>query len=312
MGANAALFPVTRDQAMRVPAVAAARDLICLQLASGALRQYRGAELVAKQPAWLYRTDSDVAPQIRALWTWDDLLFSGFSLWRRFNDSKGQIGDAVRVPVEQWDWDENFNVLLDGEPVRPADVILFTGWNEGLLLNASDAIKQALAISDAVTTRVNNPVPHTLLKEEMDLGLSDGSEDPEDNDQQKYVDSFAAARRNRTTGAVSYMPYGLTAVEYGTGGIELYEQGRNAAVLDIARHAGVPASLLEANSVSSSLTYETQRGNRSILNDRLRNKALVMDARLSMDDVTPRGTRVAVDLSHLIDADDGLPATTED
>lgn len=305
MGANVDLFPVTREQAMRVPAVASARDIVCTTLAQGALRLYRGDKLAASQPQWMYRTDSEVAPQVRALWTWDDLFFSGFSLWQVFRSSAGAIGDAVRIPFEAWDWDEDFTVLVDGEPANARDVILFTGWNEGMLLLASDAIKQSLAISSAVTGRVKNPVPHTLIRE------SSEQYQRSDDDAEKFVSDFASARRS-ANGAISYIPFGTEVEEFGTAEIGLYEQGRNAGVLDIARHAGVPASLLEANSVSASLTYETQEANRAILNDRLRARALFMESRLSLDDVCPRGARVALDLSHLTGPDDGLPADTED
>jgi hypothetical protein len=305
MGAND-LFPVTREQAMKVPAVASARDIICTTLAQGALRLYRGEGLAATQPQWMYRTDSEVAPQVRALWTWDDLFFSGFSLWQTFRSSAGAIGDAVRVPYEAWDWDEDFNVLIDGDLVNARDVILFSGWNEGMLLLASDTIKQSLAISAAVTSRVNNPVPHTLIREASEQYQRT------DEEAQKFTEDFAAARRRAITSPTSYVPYGTEIEAFGTADIGLYEQGRNAGVLDIARHAGVPASLLEANSVSASLTYETQEANRAILNDRLRARALFMESRLSLDDVCPRGTRVALDLSHLTGPDDGLPASTED
>lgn len=312
LGAEADLLPVTREQAMRVPAVVGARNLICTTLAQGVLEQYRGEAKVASQPSWLYRTDSDIPPQMRLLWTFDDLLFSGFSLWAVDRSSSGQIGDAMRVPPERWDFDEQFSVLVDQEPVNSREVLLFVGWDEGLLITGSDAIRQALDISATVSSRVRNPVPTTLLEEQVEQGRSDGTEDPDDNEVQDLLDGFAKARHNRATGAFVYVPYGITVKPYGEGDVGLFEQGRNAATLDIARLTGVPASLLEGTGVAASLTYETTEANRVILNDRLRARAQVVEARLSMDDASPRGSRVALNLSHLSGPETGLPASTED
>ena len=123
--------------------------------------------------------------------------------------------------------------------------------------------------------------------------------------------SYADARRQRD-GAVSWVPYGIEVDNGGEAPVSLYEQGRNAAVLDIPRLTGVPVTLLDASGVASSLTYQTTVMSRSLLNDRRRERATAIEARLSMDDVTPRGTRIALDLSAITGPDTGLPPVTED
>lgn len=303
---GSANLPVTYDQAMRVPAVVAARNLICESLAGGVLEAWRGDGKLASQPSWLYRTDSDMPPQRRLAWTVDDLLFAGYSIWAVDRSSSGQIGDAVRVPAERWDWDTDWNVLIDGERVGARDVIVFTGRDQGLLLTGNDVVRQYLDIMRAVTTRVRVPSAHTLLVEQQqNLGLTDEQQD-------QVVDQFIAARQRQDTGAVSYVPFGIKPEEFGKADPGLFEQGRNAGVLEIARLTGIPATLLDASGVAASLTYESTQANRVILNDRLRQWAGLIDSRLSMDDCTPRGTRVALDLSHLTGPDTGLPASTED
>lgn len=298
-------LPATREQAMKVPAIVEARNIICESLAAGVLKAYRKDVELKTQPAWVSRTDSEVSPYHRALWTWDDLLFTGFSLWRTYRSADGAIGDAVRVPPERWDWDEDWNVLVDGESMTNREVILFLGWDEGLLITGATAIRDAIDLAAEVSRRVRVPQPHTVIRP------TDANAELEPAEAQEVVDDFATARRS-TNGAVSYLPWGHELDRGGEAPVSLYENGRNASVLDLARLTGVPASLLEASQTSASLTYETRAGQRSILNDRLRTKAMALEARLSMDDVTPRGTRIALDLSHLQTDETGLPPVQED
>lgn len=304
LGAAEDLFPVSREQAMKVPAVVAARNLIALALSQGVLRCFRG-ETEIDPPVWTYRTDSDVPPQVRMAWTVDDLLFGGFSVWEVARAKSGAIGDAVRVPPERWDWDADLRILIDGDPVQAKDVILFTGWDDGLLYTGNTAIRHALGLADEVARRVRVPQAHTTLR------ATSPEVDPTDDEKRALLASYADARRQRD-GAVSWVPYGIEVDNGGEAPVSLYEQGRNAAVLDIARLTGVPATLLDASGVASSLTYQTTVMSRSLLNDRRRERATAIEARLSMDDVTPRGTRIALDLSAITGPDTGLPPVTED
>jgi hypothetical protein len=295
---------VTREQAMKVPAVVEARNLICLALAQGVLKAYRG-EVEIPAPAWCYRTDSDVPPATRMAWTVDDLLFGGYALWEVARGASGAIVDAARVPPERWDWDEDMRILIDEQPVQARDVILFTGWDDGLLYSGNTAIRHALELADEVARRVRVPQPHTLLE------VQDPTIDPTPEEKQQVLDDFVGARQRRD-GAVSWVPAGVTVNRGGEAPVSLYEQGRNANVLDIARLTGVPAVMLDASGVSASLTYETTAMSRAILNDRRRERATVLEARLSMDDVVPRGVRIALDLSAITGPDTGLPTPSED
>jgi hypothetical protein len=304
-------IPVTREQAMKVPAVVAARNIICEAVAAGIWRRYRrDVELPA--PVWAYRTDSELPPYHRMLWTVDDVLFTGYGLWQVSRSAKGELVDAVRVPPERWDWDEDWNVLVDEQPAARGDVILFLGWDEGLLITGNETIRAALDLSAEVSRRVRVPQAHTVLRvTDASIELTDGSEDPEDNEQKDIVDGFVTARRS-PNGAVSLLPYGIEQDKGGEAPVSLYEQGRNASTLDLARLTGVPATLLEASQTSASLTYETRQGMRALLHERVRHRATVFEARLSMDDVVPRGQRMALDLSHLQPDETGTAPVSED
>ncbi|MBU4213556.1 MAG: hypothetical protein KJ792_02745 [Actinobacteria bacterium] len=305
-GAIGEAIPVTRAEAMRVPAVVSSRNQIVGQLAKGVLRAYEGDALAPVQPQWTYRTDSDVAPAMRLLWTFDDLFFGGFSLWQVYRDTRDVIGDAVRVPFESWEFDAAYGILVDDKPAQRGQVILFMGLDEGLLNTGASYVRGAHELHRAVRGRVKTPVPHTKMHPtDPDLDLSE-------DEIKALLSDWITARRNSDSGAVSWLPYGIEAEDSSGVEIALYEQGRNAEALDFSRLTGVPGALLEASGTSASLTYETRETARSILTDRLGDRATPVNARLSMDDVCAPGLRIALDLSALTQPDTGLPATTED
>ena len=89
---------VTRTMAMSIPAVAKARHLIATTLARQPLVAYRDGDRMDAQPSWLTRTDTGEPPRLRMLWTIDDCLFYGWSLWAVNRGSGGLILDARRCP----------------------------------------------------------------------------------------------------------------------------------------------------------------------------------------------------------------------
>lgn len=294
--------PVTRAEAVTVPAITNARWLICTPLARHPLRAYRGETLAADQPAWLYRTNGTQAPQMRILWTLDDLLFTGYAVWSVTRGQRGQITDAERLPPDWWDFDEAWRIVLkvpghDERLARADEVILFTSPMDPLLDAAARTIRAARNIEDAWAARVKDPVPTTLIRQTEDIELEEGSE--EEDEAQALVDEYVKARR-KTTGAVVFVPYGYTVEPYGTVTPELFIQGRNAVVLDVARFTALPPTVLGASPTNASLTYTTQEGGRTEFVDySLAGWAMAIEARLSMDDVVPQGMSVKFDLEWL-------------
>lgn len=303
-------IPVSRSEAMSIPAVAKARHLVCNSLGRQPLRAYRGADALKEQPTWLYRTNTQTHPSIRMTWTLDDIFFSGWALWAVERGADGRITDAIRVPIEHWQFNalNQIEVLTDdGFQIAQRDeVILFSGPYEGLLTAAARTIRGARNLEEVWANRVRNPIPTMEIHHSVDEPLAPG-------EGQKVVDDYVQ-RRSDPNGAVVWTPYGIELKPHGDNGIDLFIQGRNAVTLDIARFTGVPAALLDASQVSASNNYSTELGKRDdFITYTLGMWATPVEARLSMDDVTPRGTRVAFDLSDIVTvADDGLTPAVED
>ncbi|ARU50156.1 hypothetical protein CBR64_00115 [Cellulosimicrobium cellulans] len=313
---------VSRGEAISVPAVANARWLVCTPLAKHPLKAYRGETAAPDQPAWLYRTNGNMPPQFRMLWTLDDLLFTGFSLWFVQRGAKGQITDAARVPRDWWYFDEDFRVKIirserEGGDYAPAssEVILFTSPMDPLLEAGARTIRAARKLEETWTARVQNPIPVVKIRQTEDLELDAPEPDPDDEDAEEFdelAEGYDIARvylkqRNTPNGSVVVVPYGWDVEEMGTTEPALFIEGRNAVALDVARFTALPPGLLAASQTQASLTYSTKEGDRSQFVDySLAAWAMAIEARLSMDDCVPAGTSVKFDLEWLTE----VPAPT--
>ena len=88
---------------------------------------------------------------------------------------------------------------------------------------------------------------------------------------------------------------------------DLFESGRNAARLDIANHAGIPAGMLEAARQGGGGGTEIRYS--GVANGATRNElwdyglskyADAIEARLSLDDVCQQGLSIRVDTSNYL------------
>ena len=283
---------VTRAEAMTVPSVVKGRSLIVGPLSRHPLATYRGGEKVTN-PAWLYRTNTDVSPQTRMVWTLDDLIFGGASLWAVERGASGQIIDAVRVPPEWWEITQDLSILVNGRPVSREEVILFTGHQDGLLEIAKGTIRAAVAMEKAWASRVTTPAPL------VELHNTDATMPLGEDEVQDLVSTWETARQSG--GSTAYTPSMIEAKIHGQTDANLFVEGRNALRLDVANYFALPGELLDGSTATASLTYSTQEGTRNEFVDySLAFWAGPIEARLSQDDVTPRGTRIAFDLSALL------------
>lgn len=289
--------PLGRAEAMAVPAISKARQLITGTISRLPLRvlDASGELPDLKQPAWTYRTDGTVSPYLRMAWTLDDVLFYGASLWSVDRGSDGQIIRAERVPFEWWQVTPEGAILIQDQAVNASSVLYFPGSIEGLLDRGQSAIKSARAIEKAVERRASSPIPV------MEIHQQDGDAPLTATEAKELVTGYNKARRD-PEGATVFTPSHIELKPHGDkadSGAQV--EARNASRLDIANLTGVPASLLEGSMSTASLTYSTAEGRRNEFVDYA--LAPYMDAitsRLSMDDVVPRGQRVRFDLTDLL------------
>ncbi len=292
---------VNRNGAMRIPAIAKGRNVLVGVGAGLQLVELEGENRV-DQP-WLYRTAGDVSPWHRMAWTIDDLIHYGWACWAVERDASGQITDAARIPFQAWEVNQTTGtVTVNGREAAASEVILIPGSFEGILEAGADTIRGAHAVQNAWVGRAQSPIPlvelHQLTDDELD-----------DDEIDDMVDSWAAARTS-PTGSVGFTDQRVEVRVHGSVATDLYEQGRNAIVLDVARLLGLPAALLDGSMSSASLTYSTQEGHRNEFLDYTLPMWLdPIEARLSMDDVCAPGRRIRFDRSRLTDTTS--PAITD-
>lgn len=288
--------PITRHLAMSVPALSRARRLIVGSIARCDLVVTRGGEPVAEQPRWTSRTDGPVSPFHRMLWTIDDLLFYGASLWAVQRDSEGSVIAADRVPFERWTLNQDGEVLFNGSPVDPHSIVLIPGVDEGVLDHGRTPIRHAYDLNAAAAKAAKTPIAHTELHQT--------SGEPMSREQAKQlVEGWIAARRS-PDGAVSFTNSSIEVKTHGTFDSALLVEGRQAAAVDIARLTGIPALLLDAATSDGSVRYSNvDARNREFIDFCLAPYMAAVVARLGMDDVVPRGNAVEFDTTNLVGID---------
>lgn len=287
----AANLPLSRAEAMSIPAVAKARNLLVSTVMRFPLVSLKANsdERVDPQPTFLYRTNMRVSPQERSAWTLDDFMFYGRSLWAVERGADGSILKAAWVHASRWKI-TNGRVLLDDKPVSDEEVLLFNPPFEGLLAYASRTLRGARAVEDAWVARAKNPIP--LLEfdiEDMDLANLD----------QEKIDGWIAAWVAKHSGnqpPVGATPPGVKLVDHGQADPQMYVEARNAIRTDIGSHLNIRAAMLDGTIGVDSLTYTTTEGvQNSFYEFDMPFWLIPIEARLSLDDVVPAGQRVRFD-----------------
>lgn len=289
---------VSRTDAMSVPAVARARNIIAGTIGTLPLDAYdkaTGAYIDGK--TFLEQPDLGCAYVVTMSYTAEDLLFQGVAYWQILATwpEDGRVKNARRVDPSRvtYQTDAQTGLIidgfyLDGNPLPQAGVgslIMFNGIDEGLLARAGRTIRTAIDLEKASQRMANEPAPSMVLK-------NTGVDLPE-NQVTALLNSWKTARQNRATaylgGNLDVTAFGFDAMQ-----MQLVEARRHLST-EIARAVGIPAWYLNAEYASE--TYSNvQQERRTLIDFSLRPILSAIEGRLSMDDITPRNQKVRFDL----------------
>ncbi len=311
-------LPMTRGDAIAIPAVSKARNLLVATTMRFPLRVEQMSNGVAtdvtKDHAWLHRTNGAVGPAERMAWTIDDLIFEGCSLWfltrgaASGNDTRRPILDAERVAPESW-WIEERRgqlvVVRDDEELAPEQYILINSPFEGLLNIGQRTLRGARSTEDAWVGRAKNPLPL------VDIHVTDDTpmDDPE---LRELVDAWSSAR-TKPNGAIGATPSNVELNVHGDVKTDFMVESRNAIRTDIGSFLNIRVAMLDGTIGVDSLTYSTKDGERNAFYEfDLPFWTDPIQDRLSLDDVVPRGTRIRFDMYHAFNGPAATGATTED
>jgi hypothetical protein len=302
---------MSRAAAMRVPAVARARHLTTGAVASAPLQALRLGVPVTPQPQWMFSTDGQLgdlplsecrrlgltpqSPHQRMLWTVDDLIFYGMSLWyatRLAVDAAGQARPArlARIPWDYWDVQDYEFVDKDGHPLDQARCVLIPGPHEGILRFGERTVRIAADLEQTAADVAQRPF-RLELHQTTDTTLTPAERS--DLIAQTRVALAANDGILFTNAAVETKDHLLTSEQLLIG-------ARNGSAVDVARLVSTPAALIDAATEGSSMDYTNLDHRNQLWIDF--GLAFYMDpiaARLGMDDVLPSGQRAAFDTSDL-------------
>lgn len=290
------LSAVTRAQAMQVPAVARARNIICATIGSLPLEVRRESNnSKVPTPPFIRQPDPRMTGQSVYTFLAEDLLFTGQGYLRIL-----ELGTDGRPLSAEWISVSRITRTLDslGHNVRYYSVdgnrvpetglgslIPFTGYDEGLLVRAGTTILTALALEKAVKRFADEPTPNVVLKSNLPMPAERVT---------ALLNSWKEARQTRGTAfvndtidfqSIGFSPEQLTL-----------NQARQYMASEIARACNLPEYYVGGNA-GGSMTYSNVTAERrSLIDLSLRPLMTSITQRLSDNDITPRGSIVKYNL----------------
>lgn len=276
--------PLTRNRAIKIAAVSKARRIIATRIGALPIVAVKGSQELAVQPPLLAQPEPGLARSTTITWTADALFFHGRAFWQV--TQRGADGFPVFVRwVPEGHAGVNNAGQLDtafGTPVAPADSIRFDAPDAGILTDASDTLRRALALNRSASKAEDNPVPIVNLK--------NNGEDLTNEEIDAMIERFETKRKQS---AVGYTSRGLEVQTFGAPPENLLIDARKTIILEIARHTGIPAGKLDAAIEGTALTYTNRVSeNQQLIDEVLQPYLTAIADRLSMDDMTPHGTTV--------------------
>ena len=291
----------TRAEAMAIPTIARARNILCatgaaLPLVSRIIST--GAKV--KSPRVITQPDSRVIGASTYAWLLEDIWLYGVGYFRitgEYAESK-RAADVERIdPMrveQQLDQSGKYviGLKIDGVDVPKDGVnsaIIFHGLDEGLLNRAGRTIRAAFALEQAALLYANEPVPQLALK-------NNGAALPPDR-VTKLLQGWTEARKLRSTAFLN-ADIAIEKVSIDPKALQLNE-ARMYVSLELCRSAGLPAFFASAE--TTSMTYSNAINERkSLIDFGLKNLLTVVEQTLSLPIFTASTTEVKFDLDDFL------------
>jgi HK97 family phage portal protein len=282
---------VSRKDAMSVPSVARARNLICGTVASIPLEYYnkRTGEVMAA-PRWINQLSKNQPSFVTINWLVDSLLFYGVA-YLRVTERYAEDGRP-----SAFEWIANSRVTyttdlegimitqyyVDIQPISMNDIVTIQGLDEGVLERAGKTIQSAIDINRAASISAATPMSSGILK-------NTGADLPS----AEVSGLLAAWKRSRQNNSTAYL---TSTLEFQSTQFSPKDMMYNEAIqnlsTEIARAMNVPAYYLSADQ-NTTMTYA------NVTEERKQFFALSIEpyiqaiqSRLSMDDISTANHQV--------------------
>ena len=288
---NTVVARVSRHDAMTVPSVARARNLICGTVASIPLEYYKSStgEVIAP-PRWIKQLSKSQPSFITISWIVDSLLFYGVS-YLLVTERYAEDGRPA-----SFEWVANTRVTfttdlygihvtqyyIDASPVDMNDIVTIQGFDEGVLDRSGRLIQAAIDVDRAAATNSANPQPAGFLK-------NSGADLPP-SEVQGLLAAWKRSRQNNSTAyltsTLDYSPVAFSPKDM------MYNEAVQNLSTQVARAMNVPAYYLSADQ-NTTMTYaNVQDERKQFYALSIEPYVQAIQARLSMDDISTAGHEV--------------------
>ncbi len=298
-GANALL----RQDAMAVPTVSRCRNLIAGTIATIPLESYltSSGEEVANL-VWVNQPDKRQPLEVTLAWTVDSLFMYGVAYWQVTeiyqDDSRPARfawvqNDRVTVKYNKFNTEVDF-YMINGEKLPMSGVgslVTFQALDQGLLYKAQSTIRAAIDIEKAAAIAAQTPMGSGYIK-------NTGADLP-DAQVQGILAAWKAARQSKgtayLTSTLDFNPISFAPKDM------MYNEAKQYLATELSRACNVPAYLVDAETFRGMTYQNIIDGRKEYFAYSLAPFVTAIEARLSMDDITPRGQviRFAVDETFL-------------
>lgn len=285
---------VSREEALRIPAVKRVRDLIAATIGRLAVREY--------DPGWhvienelLAQPEADVPRSVTYAMTAEDLLFEAVAWWRIVEwTPEGWPRRVVRLEARSTTIRQTGKVYTNSingqsqgmawEWVPDHELIRFDSPCAALLTAGAQTIRDCMALARSAARNVDNPVPIAYVTP------ADGAEvEGSNTDVQKILDEFGDALDRSSfpylNGSLKVVPLSWSPEQLQLG------KARDDAILEVARMGGVDPEELGVSTTSRTYANAEQR-RLDLLEFTVQPYVVAFYERLSMDDVTFPGNQV--------------------
>ena len=301
-------------QAMSVPTIARAQQLISSVIASMKLKMYtemwNGEEMeqVPLAPrSWLRRIDRVNTNNHILSWTVSDLMMFGRAFWyitertadgypaafTRLPAAMCNTMDQAGVPSGVW-FAPSKQVYFNGGEINPNDLVQFLNGQPGIVYSSAKAIATSIKLEDARYRNASSAIPAGVLQ------VQAGSEPLSSTELADLAASFNAARATNQTAALSpEVHYIETATSPDK---MLLVDSAEFQAMEMSRVCGVPAYLLNI-SVGSYAYTNSVEARQDLWTFGCKQIAECITQTLSANNILPNNTCVEFDIEDFLDGD---------
>lgn len=300
-----------REQAIQIPTISRARDLIVSLISGLPIEQYslmwdesagEYEEMMIPGETWMSRPDPKVTRQFILAWTADDLLFFGRAHWvvtsrssvtgfpLSFQWIPAADVELPNMPGPQY-WSAPTEIQFNGMPLDPKDVITFLSPIQSWLTMGNRAIEISNRLDNAAMRFASNEITAGYLQQTPNSEPMDGDELSD------LVAAWAAARQRNAIGALNSS---VTWHEFNSDPSKLQlVEARKHQMTELANLCNVPQVLVGADA-GTGMTYTNVQESQRALYLSAKQYIECISQTLSMDNVLPRGRFCRLDVSEYL------------